>query len=817
MELSLNLTTLLPALRAISSITPGTDEGTWRLKFSTGRFQATRITPAALVNFLKGLGAEVLSEERDEVTIRLPTEQTLEAFIEERRDNLLRLYKPRLLTEEEIEDLIASLPRVLSPIREIGEHARKEIQKRLREQLREIEITPLGLPDLKDAIIMRFERARVEPGETVGLTVAEALSALTQAALNAFHVTGTRTNIAAGIEMLQDLLAARPERKIDQSSIHFWDKDLTFEQDFAKRAELVEITVGGKKLGPNSRIEGLVLDYTVDSPENFEPVWWVTLYPQLTGKELPRSSSVVLLELNKSRMYNHNITMRDVVEAIEGYNTPNIVTVVASSMEEARIFVYPDEKLVNAPLKKNKIEVTQDIAATFLNEIFLPQLEKIRVKGVPGIQALTTISAATWSIVQDEIKITSPEKRRPQHTWILSLSRFVIAREGVTPQKLATLLSLLGYEILQEEDYSLVVVAPNEEKPSVYVGRRIDEAEKIVEARRKERSSIQKDRQRARLAGEALPEYPAEVQDISYEIVRASRYYYSVSQGSNLTALYARPDIDTYRTTTNNLHTTLRLHGIEAARNLLIHEFIYILESASLELDPRHIILLADFMTNRGVLVPVSFWGMIKSNPGPLTVAAFGKAVNVFQTGAVFGQSEPVRTTASAMYLGQRAKFGTGYMDLRIDEDKIKAFEEKQQLLDAADLETAIQQLDKISFGAVEETEVADPLAGLAALSIQQPAKQTTQRGTGTIPPPVELIRTTPVVSTLAEKAITGIQVTGALPTPETVITVTQEPAPTVKRALPKPATRTRPSLLRRPISMAAPQEIPKAQLPPPS
>lgn len=825
MEPSLTLTTLLPALRAITSITAGSDERTWQVTINRERFQNVKITQKGLTKLFEGLGIEIINEERDRITLRLPEAGSLEDYIQSHYDELLKLYKPRLLRPDEIERLVNALPRVYSPVEDIAEHARQQIMARIREQLAEIVITPLGKADLMEALIFRFEKARVEPGETVGLTVAEALSSLTQAALNAIHQSGQRSNVSAGIEMLQDLLAARQERKTEQCNVHFWNKDLTFEEIFKKRAEIVEITVGGDK---DRRIQGIILDFTIDSPDNFGTYWWVTLYPQLSGRPLPKTSTIVRLDLNKTRMVAYNITVKDIVDAIENFNVPDVITVVPGPADEGVIFVYPNEELVVDPLRRKKINITGNVARTFISEIFLPTLGKIPIKGISGIRGLTPVSTTTWSAVEEEVKLASPEtlakevnletKVRLRRSWILHLSRFVMGREGIIPEKLVSLLVALGYEIIDRGENYITVIAPNDENPSAYVTRQVAVADQIIDKRRKDRLIAQRDRRKARQTGEELPRLPEEIVDNQTRVSRAGRYYYTQTQGSNLTALFARPDVDTRRTTSNNPHTILHFIGVEAARNLLISEFIYILEISGLELDPRHIILLADFMTNRGMLLPISFWGIVRSDPGPLTVASMGKAVNVFRTAAAFGQSERIQTTASAMYVGQRAQFGSGYVDLRIDEERIKAFE-KEMLqreaegaaeINANDLAMAIDQLDTVTFGATAERSAIDPLADLASLTVETPLP-TPIPITRPPPrqPPLELAKTQPIISPLAQKALEGIQTTTPMATPETVITTQQEP-PATKQSLPPRRTipRPGPTTIRRVTPVA-----PKARL----
>lgn len=805
MELSITLTSLLPILRSITKIEAGPGDGIWFIDYMSRQSQLLHVTPESLTSFFRGLGIEILEDKKERLAIRLPTSQTLEEYITQKRDQLLESNKPRSLTSDEIEDILNDLPKVLSPVNDIGDFAREEIKARIREQLVDIKITPLGIDDLKQAIRYRFERARVEAGETVGLTVAEALSALTQAALNAFHQTGSRSNITAGIDLLQDLLSARVERIIEQCNVHFWNKDLSFEDIYKKRPEFVEITIGGKREG-SKYTQGILLDYTIGRPEDFGTYWWVTLYPQITGKKLPRTSTIVQLSLNKTLMYSYDITMEDVVNAIESFNTPNVVTVVPGPFDSGLVFVYPNEELVAGPLQKKSLPIGENAVEAFLNEIFLPTLGQIRVKGITGIQNISQVLTTTWGIVEEEIKIPPNEvyyeieEGKKDRVWNLILSSFLMIREGITVEKLETLLEVLDYTILESSEESITVVAPNDQRPSTYINTRTAQAEKEVEKRRKERINIQKARRKARQENKELPELPPDVDDDEMRIYQASKYRYIQTQGSNLSALFAHPDVDTHQTTSNNPHTMLELIGMESARNVLISEFIYVLENSNLQLDPRHIGLLADFMTNRGTLLPISFWGMVRSNPGPFTVSAFGKAVDIFKTAAAFGQEEKIKTTTASMFVGQRGQFGSGFVDLRLDEDKIRAYQEKLEKQEETEveeinpqaLETAIEELDLITFG--EEQE--EPTISLTTTLPSQSAKvKQTRIGQGKISPPLEVIKTKPVISPLAKKVIQKEPVAEPLPTTETVVTVKEEQAPTavppkLKRIIPKPGTK---------------------------
>ena len=72
------------------------------------------------------------------------------------------------------------------------------------------------------------------------------------------------------------------------------------------------------------------------------------------------------------------------------------------------------------------------------------------------------------------------------------------------------------------------------------------------------------------------------------------------TDGSNLSSVLDVAGIDPTRTTTNNVHEIAETLGIEAARNSLIKEAMGVLEEQGLDVDIRHVMLMADIMTSTG-------------------------------------------------------------------------------------------------------------------------------------------------------------------------------------------------------------------------
>ncbi len=68
--------------------------------------------------------------------------------------------------------------------------------------------------------------------------------------------------------------------------------------------------------------------------------------------------------------------------------------------------------------------------------------------------------------------------------------------------------------------------------------------------------------------------------------------------------------VDTSRTTTNNIHEIAKTLGVEASRNALVHEAKGVLEDQGLDVDVRHVMLVADMMTTTGEVQQIGRHGI---------------------------------------------------------------------------------------------------------------------------------------------------------------------------------------------------------------
>jgi DNA-directed RNA polymerase subunit A' len=136
------------------------------------------------------------------------------------------------------------------------------------------------------------------------------------------------------------------------------------------------------------------------------------------------------------------------------------------------------------------------------------------------------------------------------------------------------------------------------------------------------------------------------------------------TDGSNLPKVLEVPGVDTSRTTTNNIHEIAKTIGIEAARNALVHEAEGVLEEQGLDVDTRHVMLVADMMTSTGEVQQIGRHGISGKKSSVLARAAFEITVPNIVEAAVKGESDPLAGVTENVIVGQSIPIGTGLVEL---------------------------------------------------------------------------------------------------------------------------------------------------------
>ncbi len=157
------------------------------------------------------------------------------------------------------------------------------------------------------------------------------------------------------------------------------------------------------------------------------------------------------------------------------------------------------------------------------------------------------------------------------------------------------------------------------------------------------------------------------IKGISRAIVRKSRdssEWVIYTQGSNLGDVLDLEEVDGKRTRTNNIIEIAEVLGIEAARNAIIEEAINTLEQQGLNVDVRHIMLVADTMTYNGVVEAIGRHGIAGEKESVLARAAFEITSKHLLTAGVLGEEDHLRGVAENIIVGQPVTLGTGAVTL---------------------------------------------------------------------------------------------------------------------------------------------------------
>lgn len=202
------------------------------------------------------------------------------------------------------------------------------------------------------------------------------------------------------------------------------------------------------------------------------------------------------------------------------------------------------------------------------------------------------------------------------------------------------------------------------------------------------------------------------IEDIKRVVLRKGNdtdEYVLYTEGSALKDVIPIVGVDMSRTTTNNISEIYSVLGIEAARNAIITEATNTLREQGLNVDIRHIMLVADLMTSDGEVKQIGRHGISGEKASVFARAAFEVTVNHLLDAGMRGNVDELQGVTENVIVGQPIKMGTG--DIRLvaktvdphDPKLAKPPEEKKartrsqkNAADKADLAAAMPVSDEI-------------------------------------------------------------------------------------------------------------------------
>ncbi len=137
-----------------------------------------------------------------------------------------------------------------------------------------------------------------------------------------------------------------------------------------------------------------------------------------------------------------------------------------------------------------------------------------------------------------------------------------------------------------------------------------------------------------------------------------------ITAGTNLKKILKMEEVDTARTRSNNVYEIAELFGIEAARQLIVEEAYRVIESQGLNVDPRHIMLVADTMCFTGTVRGVTRYGVVSGKASVLARASFETPIKHILDAAIVGEEDELNSIVENVMLNQPVPVGTGLPSL---------------------------------------------------------------------------------------------------------------------------------------------------------
>jgi len=146
--------------------------------------------------------------------------------------------------------------------------------------------------------------------------------------------------------------------------------------------------------------------------------------------------------------------------------------------------------------------------------------------------------------------------------------------------------------------------------------------------------------------------------------VKREKEFIIISAGSNLKDVLKLDFVDTTRTITNDIFEIEKVLGIEAARQIIIEEVFKVIESQGLNVDVRHVMLVADTMCSTGTIRGITRYGVVREKASVLARASFETPVRHIISAALKGEIDKLDSVVENVMINQLVPIGTGLPSL---------------------------------------------------------------------------------------------------------------------------------------------------------
>jgi len=137
--------------------------------------------------------------------------------------------------------------------------------------------------------------------------------------------------------------------------------------------------------------------------------------------------------------------------------------------------------------------------------------------------------------------------------------------------------------------------------------------------------------------------------------------YVIVTSGVNLRGVMDSEidEIDKFRIETNDIFQISKCLGIEAARNAIVDGMKKVMIEQKIDVDYRHLMLVADAITFSGEIKGIGRAGIVGEKPSVLAKASYEETEKHLLNAAITKETDPINGIAENIIIGQEIPLGT--------------------------------------------------------------------------------------------------------------------------------------------------------------
>jgi len=142
--------------------------------------------------------------------------------------------------------------------------------------------------------------------------------------------------------------------------------------------------------------------------------------------------------------------------------------------------------------------------------------------------------------------------------------------------------------------------------------------------------------------------------------VKRKEEFIIITAGTNLKKVFELDFVDQTRTVSNDIFEMASALGIESARQAIIDEVFKVIEAQGLNVDIRHIMLVADTMCMSGEIKGITRYGVVSEKASVLARASFETPIKHIINASLTGEVDRLNSVVENVMLNQPVPIGTG-------------------------------------------------------------------------------------------------------------------------------------------------------------